>query len=85
MHTDEPPSPGVNTTDIGHLITQFAHQIGENITSQLHKSVGSQDSQPTPTPSLNMSQGHSDWMTGLHEWTKVSDEDRFQRATELQG
>lgn len=66
MHTDEPPSPVVNTTDIGHLITQLAHQIGENIASQLHKSVGSQDSQPTPTPSLNTEQGHSDLnMTGV--------------------
>lgn len=69
MHTDEPPSPGVNTTDIGHLITQLAHQIGENIASQLNKFAHTQQRQPTPsfnTPSLNMGQGQSDLnMTGV--------------------
>lgn len=66
MHTDEPPSPGVNTADIGHLITQLAHQIGENIASQLNKSTDGEHSQPTPTPSLNMGQGQPDLnMTGV--------------------
>ncbi|KAL2087302.1 hypothetical protein ACEWY4_018361 [Coilia grayii] len=63
MHNDEPLSPGVNTSELGHLITQLAHQIGENIASQLNKSVGSQHNRPTPTPSLNMGQGHPDLST----------------------
>lgn len=66
IHTDVPSGIGVNTSDIGNLITQIAHQIGENIASQLQRSVGSQDSQSAPTPSLNMGQGYSDLnLTGV--------------------
>jgi len=51
------PSPDVSSVNLGNLITQLAHEIGENIASQLQRSVGSADSQTTPTPSLNLGYG----------------------------
>ena len=71
-HTDEhsPCQPvssqDVSSSDLGNLITQLAHEIGENIASQLKRSVSSVDSPTTPTPSLNLGHGQSDLnMTGV--------------------
>ena len=71
-HTDEHSprqpvfNPDVSSSDLGNLITQLAHEIGENIASQLKRSVSSADSQTTPTPSLNLGHGQSDLnMTGV--------------------
>ena len=54
-HTDEHSprqpvsSPEASSSDLGNLITQLAYEIGENTASQLTRSIGSADSQNTPT------------------------------------
>ncbi|CAM4273024.1 unnamed protein product [Leuciscus chuanchicus] len=59
-------SPDVSSADLGNLISQLAHEIGENIASQLQRSVGSAENQTTLTPSLNLGYGQSDLnMTGV--------------------
>ena len=86
-HTDEHSprqpvfNPDVSSSDLGNLITQLAHEIGENIASQLKRSVSSADSQTTPTPSLNLGHGQSDLnMTGVKLVMKTD-----VKATVLQG
>ncbi|KAK0133537.1 hypothetical protein N1851_030956 [Merluccius polli] len=53
-------SPDASSSDLGNLITQLAYKIGENIASQLNRSISNTDSQTTPTPSLNLGHGQSD-------------------------
>lgn len=48
--------PNMTSSDLGDLITQLAHQIGQSIASQIQKPVNARDSQTIHSPSLNMGQ-----------------------------
>lgn len=63
MHTDTSPimqhksSEDLSSPDLGNLITQLAHQIGESIANQIQKTAGNQSDKSAPTPSVNMAEG----------------------------
>lgn len=72
MHADasSPMSLKANednsSPDLGNLITQLAHQIGESIVNQMQKTAGNQSDRSVPTPSINMGEGHPELnLTGV--------------------
>ncbi len=60
------PDEGFSSPDIGNLITQLAHQIGESIANQMQKTADSHNDKSIPTLSANLGEGHSELnMTGV--------------------